>query len=384
VLAPGPALPAEAASIHNLIDPCDGQTDLANRHIRLTHVQALQDDPLRSLRAVRLAIELGFVMSAETEVAVREATALLHSVSSERIRDELMKLMQTAVPDQALTIMHRLGLLAVVLPEVAALDDVEQSAPHFEPVLAHTLRVISWLVDLEQVLFAGKVTTDSAVKAVRDALLPWLPSLKAHFMRVGDGGMDGITLLRVAALFHDIGKKETQTVADNGRIRFIGHEKVGAVGAARRLRKLSMSNQSIDHVQRIVQHHMRLFSLLETNRLPSRRAVYRYFRATGSAGLDICLHALADYLAIRQGVGETAVFEKLLAIITHLYQHYFEKHTEVVAPPPLVNGRDLIQLLQIQPGPEIGRLLRLIEEAQAAGDIDTRDQAFLFAQQSHT
>ncbi|MCA9920785.1 MAG: HD domain-containing protein, partial [Anaerolineales bacterium] len=253
------ALPVGDVSTANLIDPCDGQTDLAERQICLTHADALQDDPVRALRAVRLAAELDFTLSAETETAVQEAASLLHLVSHERIRDELLRLMQTAVPDAAVAAMHRLGLLTAVLPEVAELADVEQSPPHFEPVLAHTLHVVAWLVKLEAVLFAEKEAADPALHAVRTALFPWFESLKAHFVRVVDG-VNVLALLRLAGLFHDVGKKSSQVMEANGRIRFIGHEKVSAEETAHRLRVLCMSNHTIDHVQRIVRHHMRLFS----------------------------------------------------------------------------------------------------------------------------
>jgi hypothetical protein len=129
---------------------------------------------------------------------------------------------------------------------------------------------------------------------------------------------------------------------------------------------------------------MRPLLLAQTGSTISRRAVYRYFRATGTAGLDIAVLALADYLAARDGVGNTAEWEHLLEVVTQLLTHYFERHEETVAPPALVNGRDLIEELQLQPGPEVGRLLRLIQESQAAGDIHTREQALAFARHAHT
>lgn len=377
------AIPATAVTSKSVIDPCQGRADLKRGIVRPTHADALQKDPLRAMRSIRIVASFGFSMSEAAETAVFGAIPHLPTVSNERIRDEVLKLVRTSVPDEAMWQMHQLGLLTAVLPEIAALDDIDQTAPHHENVLAHTLRVMRLLVDIENALFSDKDVENWALRDVRTAFADWLEPLRAHLTREVDGGVTGFTLLRLGALFHDVGKLKTQTVTETGRIRFIGHESAGSKIAAFRLRQLCVSNHGITHVRKIVQHHMRMLSLLNTREKLSRRAVFRFFRDTGTAGIDVGLLSLADYLAVHPGVGETAVWQQFLAIVTELFQYYFERYTEVVAPPALINGRELMQLLQIQPGPEIGRILRLIEESQAAGDIQNQEQAIQFAKQCH-
>jgi putative nucleotidyltransferase with HDIG domain len=207
--------------------------------------------------------------------------------------------------------------------------------------------------------------------------------LTAHLERDVDGGLDGRTLLRLGALFHDAGKAETQTIEANGRIRFLGHDKVGARLAARRLRRLSLSNEAVHHVQRIVAGHMRPLLLVQAQGdRPTRRAVYRFFRDIGSAGLDIGLLALADHLATHRGATDDTQWTDLLSLVTELYHHYFERQSETVSPLLLLDGRELMAALRLEPGPEVGRLLRLIEEAQAAGEVTTPEEAIQFAQRS--
>lgn len=376
------ALPATAVTQSSIIDPHGGLEDLAARRLRLVQPQALARDPVRLLRAVRLALALGFQLTPETRTAVLAAAPLLPQASVERVRDELVKLFNTAVPDQAVTEMHTLGLLAEVLPEVAALADVTQSAPHTETALAHTMLVLRWLSAVETAVVAQEPTDDGGLQMAQQALAPYAAQLREHLERAVDGGLDGRVLLRFGALFHDAGKKATQTIAEDGRIRFLGHETVGAEMANGRLRQLTFSNQAIKHVETIVAGHMRPLLLAATGGLPSRRAIYRYFQATQTAGLDIGLLSLADHLGTYGGPGPTAVWAQLVAVVTRLFDHYFDHHTDTVAPQPLIDGHDLIRLLHIQPGPEIGRLLRLIQEAQAAGEIHNRDEALLLAQQS--
>ncbi len=378
------ALPAAARTTASLIDPCGGLADLQARQLRLASAAALRHDPVRALRAVRLALSLEFTLLPETKTTVAAAAPLLNQVSIERVRDELLKLLETAVPHQAMAMLHELGLLAQTLPSIAALDGVAQSAPHHEAVLPHTLSVLRWLLLVETVLFSPSPPESEISHPLWQALTPYRAQLAAHLARSVDGGVNGRLLLRLAALFHDVGKRETQSIeAESGRIRFVGHDKVGAEIAVRELRRLTLSNQAITHVADAVRAHMRPLLLLEAQGAqPTRRAAYRYFRDIGSAGLDVGLLSLADHLATYDGPGAPAQWQALIALVAALYQAYFTRYEELIAPPPLLNGRELMQALQLPPGPEIGRLLRLIEEAQAAGQISSRAQALALAKHS--
>jgi hypothetical protein len=109
--------------------------------------------------------------------------------------------------------------------------------------------------------------------------------------------------------------------------------------------------------------------------------VFRYYRAAGHNGLDIGLLALADHLATYDGLGEKGTWEALVGLVRRLFLYFFERYDEAVEPVPLVNGRDLIDLVAVEQGPEIGRILRLIKEGQAAGEIRTREEALRFAQE---
>jgi putative nucleotidyltransferase with HDIG domain len=380
------ALPAGAKSTASLIDPCDGQSDLSRGVIRQTHRTAISDDPVRTLRAIRLGLELGFNLSPGTADAVTEAATMLEQVSNERIRDEFLKLMRLDSPDLAIEKLNGSGLLEPLLPQVAALGEVVQTEPHHEHALAHTIRVLRWLVALETTL-QGKAAGGQPILAlVLETLAPYFERLREYFERETGGGLDGYSLLRLGALFHDVGKTRTMTIDPaGGRIRFIGHEKVGAELTEQSLRHLRMSNEAVGHVGNVVLGHMRPLFLARNPSL-SKRAIHRYFRSTGQAGLDICLVALADQLAISDVPGGIApaegTLESLLGVVAQLYAHYWDRYDEVIKPAPLVSGHDLMDFLQLPAGPEVGRLLLLIEEAQAAGEIATHQEALLLADRS--
>ncbi|MBK7894031.1 MAG: HDIG domain-containing protein [Anaerolineaceae bacterium] len=385
------ALPATATTAAALIDPHQGQTDLANGQIRIIHADSLLDDPVRSLRAVRLAHSLGFALTPETETAVRTAAPHLHQISTERIRDELVKLLETAVPHRAIADLANLGLLAEILPDLIALTTVEQSAPHHEPVFAHTLSVLRWLTLVEGAVenepqkaqnSPSTKNKPSAPSAVNKILAPYAAHIQGLWQEEVDGGVNGRTLLRFGALFHDIGKAATQTI-DGERIRFLGHEQAGATLTGQLLRRLAFSNEAVGQVKKIVAGHMRPLHLANSGGKLSRRAVYRYFRETAVSGINIALLSLADHLATYNGTGPEPQWQALLNVVAGLCHHYFERHEEVVAPPLLVDGRTLMAALALQPGPEVGRLLRLIQEAQAAGELATAEQAIQFAHACH-
>lgn len=372
------ALPATAVTRAAIIDPFGGQKDLRNGRIRLVNARALQDDPVRALRAVRLAADLDFTLTVDTETAVIQAAPRLADVSVERIRDELVKMLDTAVPYQAVQQMASLDLLDVILPEIASLAQVEQSMPHHEAVLAHTISVLRRLAAVEQCL-AENTAVLPELAPVQTMLLPFADRLQNHLARSVNAGINGRVLLRLGALFHDAGKKEAQTITEDGRMRFLGHDQIGAKIAISSLHRLHFSKEASKYVSRIVYGHMRPLLLANTGRRVSRRAVFRFYRDTGAAGLDICLLALADHLATYKGIGPEEKWQRLLEVTAVLLRHYYEEQTTTIAPPPLLDGSRLISELHLQPGPEIGRLLRHIQEAQAAGDISTVSEALNLA-----
>jgi len=373
------ALPATAVTITSIIDPFNGLTDLEEKKIRLVRHDALEKDPIRALRAVRQGLSYGFQLTDDTKTAVTTVAPSLHKTSMERMRDELVKMLETAVPGQAIQQMANLGLLTQLLPEVDDLADIEQSPPHHEPVLAHTISVLRWLVAVETAVVEQQPVAIDELSEVQTQFSEFSESLQTHLARDIGGGLDGRFLLRLDGVFHDVGKKDSQTIEESGRIRFLGHDKVGADLAATRLRELTFSNRAVNQVETAVAGHMRPLQLAQTGKKPSRRAIYRYFRATEETGLDIGLLSLADHLATYNGIGDNIQWQNLITVVVELFRHYFEQYEETVAPEPLINGRDLIQLLKIPAGPEIGRILRLVQESQAAGELSTREDALEFA-----
>ncbi len=381
------ALPVAGQTAADVIDRHGGLEDLHDGIIRAIHARSIADDPVRALRAARFAAQFGFDLTPDTTMAARSAAVdVLDRASPERIRDELTKLLMTAAADRGVALLHELGLLAAVLPPVAALDGVTQSPPHQEDVWGHTLSVLRYLAQVEAIVDRESATTAGPAEWMADVaalVAPYRRALQAHLARQLDGGFSGRMMLRWAALLHDAGKAATQTTDADGRIRFLGHDDVGAAITSRLLAGLAFSNEAVRDARTIVGGHMRPLNLAMERRAPSRRAAYRYFRALHESGLDVGLLTLADHLATYDGRGEAESWQALLNVVGVLWATYFDAYEQTVAPPRLLDGLAIMELLGEPPGHEIGRLLRLLEEAQAAGEVNSRDEAIALIRRHH-
>jgi tRNA nucleotidyltransferase/poly(A) polymerase len=372
-----------------LIDPLGGRADLEVGRIRATSESALRDDPVRLLRAARLEAELGFAAEPRTESWIRRDAPLLPRSSAERVRDELTR--GLAVPGAADFIerLDDLSLLIQVLPELDALKGVTQTPPRFD-VWQHTLNTLDTLEHVVATV-VGKPSLASAHPAVGAPAMAWgalarrlgqfATELQAHLTVNVSADRDRQLLAKLAALFHDAGKPETRSVGDDDRVHFYGHESRGGRLAAARMRALRFSAGEAAHVRTVVEAHLRPAQLARVQSV-TRRAIYRYFRDTGDAGVDTVLLSLADRLATWGPDLEEARWVRRLEVAELLLHHFFERRQETVTPSLPVDGHDLMRALDLEPGPEVGRLLDLLREAVAAGEVETEEEALQLARES--
>ncbi|MBA7701536.1 CC-adding tRNA nucleotidyltransferase [subsurface metagenome] len=207
-------------------------------------------------------------------------------------------------------------------------------------------------------------------------VVPWSAVLSQHFgLEVSSGSTRGL-LLRLAALLHDVAKPQTKAIDDSGRMRFLGHAKAGAAITANILERLRFSGKEIKLVETMVRHHLRPGQMSD-NELPSHRAIYRYFRDTGGAGIDVLFLSLADHLATRGRHLNLAEWQKHGKMVEYVLAQHFERESLVI-PLKLVDGHDLINIFGMSPGPRIGEILEAVREAQAAGELTSREEAISY------
>jgi putative nucleotidyltransferase with HDIG domain len=368
-----------------LVDPTGGQTDLDAGTIRATSERAFRDDPVRLLRAVRMEAELGFQIEPKTAAWVRRDAPRLTLPAAERVRDEFVRVLALRGTATYLQRCDELGLLAYVVPELQSLKEVTQSPPHRFDAWKHTLVTVDTLEGVVAAATGNEVgdlaLTDAPPAAWGDlerALRQFSADVATHLAVEVSGGRDRGLVLKLAALLHDLGKPKTWAQDDDGQVHFLNHEPVGAEIAAGRMEALRFSRDEIERVRVMVGQHLRPAHLARAERV-TRRAIYRYFRATGCGGVDVVLLSLADHLATWGPNLDEQRWARRLEVAETLLTHYFERWGETVCPARLVTGDDLMAELGMQPGPKIGRLLEAVREAQAAGEVRTREEALALA-----
>jgi tRNA nucleotidyltransferase/poly(A) polymerase len=354
----------------SIIDVTNGLQDLELGQVRACGPSSVQHDPIRALRAVRLAHQLGFDIEPSTLDQVRQAGRQLKNVSAERIRDELFRILALPSAGKALRQSFQLDLLAEVLPELAPLEGMAQPAPHHFDGLEHSLRVAKQLAH-----WVGDVEGSDGLWR---QLEPYAERIQEHLTETFTLGRSRGQLLILAGLLHDVGKPAVLQVSDSGVPRFHGHESLGAEMVVSRGDAMHLSRSEVGSLGRIVANHMRPGQLAKEPSLTGR-AVYRFFRATGEDGVDICLLAMSDLTGLSDPPPDEARWKARLRVVKRLLEAYFDRRNEEVTPTPLVSGEELMQALDLEQGPLIGRLLEAICQEQAEGTIRSLEQALAFA-----
>jgi len=342
------------------IDPTGGLGDIEAGVIRAAGPESFTLDPLRLMRAARLAAQFGWSIDPETVDLGRVAASRAGEPAGERSLSELCLLMATENPLTGLEAMDSLGLFDSLLPEIGALKGVVQGPNHHRDVYGHTMEVLEGVLRIESDLEAFVGDSAEEVRAVLDTELA--------------DGVTRSTALRLGALFHDCAKPATRSEAD-GFVSFRGHDVEGAATIGAVFKRLRSSRRLADYVADLARHHLVLGFMV--TRMPlSRRDVYGYLKRTDPVSIDVTLLTVADRLGAR-GSGSIASEEMIAG--------HLELAAEMVAdaldwrrtgpPAQFVPGNELAAALGIEPGPDLGRVMEELAAARYAGEIDSASEA---------
>lgn len=376
------ALAVEIHRPQELIDPWGGAVDLYSKRLQACSPQAFISDPVRILRGIRFSILFDMRTDQDTQERMRAAVSLLPEVSAERLRDELLYLLGSPEPATAIRKLDYLEAIPYVLPGLSAMKGMKQSPPHVLDVWEHSLDVLSKLQKVLEILKPSYNPEGSAslyLGVVSHRLGRYREQIKIHFNNQLNPYRSLRSLIFLSALYHDIGKLHTKEIDQDGHFHFIKHEEVSADLVVKFGQALQLSNSEIKRTRVIVLNHMRPLWLAQTGKLPSRRAVYRFFRDTGPGGVDICLLSLADTLATYGPTLPPDIWAHQVDVVKYLLEAWWEKKEEFISPSPLIDGNVLMEELGLKPGPIIGQILRNIQEAQATGKVTNQRQVLELA-----
>lgn len=304
------------SAVGEVMDPYNGAADIAAKLIRTVGEpeKRFEEDALRLLRAVRFAVELGFEIEAGTAAAIRDKAHLIEAISKERVRDEFAKIVmaEATSPSWGIVSLENMGLLKYVLPELREGINVGQNKHHIYTVWEHNLRVLD---------YAAKNKASLEV--------------------------------RLAALFHDIGKPKTKA-GDGPDSTFYNHEVVGSRMAYQILERLKFPKEVSKRVAHLIRHHMFYYNVGEV----TEAGVRRFIRRAGEDAIDD-LMLLREADRIGSGVPKAVPYK-----MRHLKFMIDKVRRDPISPKMLkINGGDLMKLLEIGPGPRVGFILNaLLEE----------------------
>ena len=375
------AMAVDLDNVGTLIDPLKGLESLEAKELRVADEDSIRSDPLRAIRALRFSRSLGISISDLTIEKIRECAAGLDNVAGERVRDELFKLLRLPDATGSIEQLENLGLLAYVFPDLDLLRRFPRIDPHVHDLWNHSLALIGHLESLLKFIFEGEMPSNQYLQYACEQMTINRKGLATHLLTPIQFGRSRVVLLFISALYHDVGKPLTMKTDPDGEVHFYQHPlkadssmlKVGA--------RLALSNSELDYLQKIVRYHMRIHTLTSSVEI-TNRAVYRYFQDLGAYGVDVALLSMADSLAAKE---ETLVPEEWKAEVdagVGMIRAWFERKEEVIEPHRLVDGFELQEILGIQPGPRLGKLLTAIREAQAAGEIHTKAEVLTFARKA--
>lgn len=335
----------------NIIDVCGGRADLTAGRVRMVSRSAFEQDPVRLIRTFRMAAVLRFDVTPETAAAVRDQAMLITKPAVERIRTELLKILETGRAADAITQMAACGLLSAMLPELEVLrgERLDQKPPcdRFE----HTLKAFS---EIESLLADPRAVIPSDV----DPLVWSLASVPA-------------AILKFAILLHEL----VRPSADRNNLRRFRRPAVNCDAVKTVCARIKLSNRQTHYLDFIARNHrwpLLMFEAHRRNRL-SDRAVNRFFMMGGDKTPDLFLHAAADAAGGTCEIGHPE--QAFAGFARGLLRRYFTDFWPRKNSPPLLTGKDLIELAGLQPAPIFKSLLTRIEADRLSGRLQTKDEA---------
>ena len=346
-------------STASIIDLFSGIEDIKNKVIRAISEDSILDDPLRLLRAVRLSCCLGFKIEPKTSDLIKKHFTRIKDVAPERVNYELFEILKADTSAEHLKLLYDLGLLPLLFPELKNLQSIGPDGYHHLNLLDHSIETVRQLEILAEKppLFSDKI--------------------KEYFAQDVAAGHNRLSILKLACLFHDLGKPQTMKIEED-KTSFIGHEMVGVALVSKIGSRIRLSGKEIASLKRLVAHHMRIGTLIQ-GRIITRKAIFRLVRDLEDDLIGVLLLSLADRLS---AVGEATTEEDIeqhregLRLILTEYL----KPDQPLKPPKIVSGDEIMERFGLKSGPLIGEILSAISEGWIEQRVKEKEDAFSLAE----
>ncbi|MBR3627586.1 MAG: CCA tRNA nucleotidyltransferase [Elusimicrobia bacterium] len=355
----------------NIIDFFGGIKDLKNKEIKVVSKKVFIDDPLRMLRAFRFASEYKFKISKETLSLIKKCSSRISATAGERIKNELFRILNNKKSSQYISVIDDIKLLEKIFPVITKMKQSAQSF-YYHP----------------KGLFQHCFQTYEALENILIKLNKYFPKskdiLEKHLNETFSENVTRKNLLKFIAIFHDCAKPECAKRMDN-KMRFLGHEALGARKTAQIMKELKMSNKEIDFAKAIISEHMRPSNLAKSDVITTR-AQMRLFRDIKENTPDLLILAMSDwhsYKNLKKKIYPKKVLKQQEKSVAKLIFSYFD-FINNKPKDKIVDGNILMKEFHLKPGKIIGELLKYINNAYEEGRIKDKKQALKFAKSQLT
>ncbi|MBP7733156.1 MAG: HD domain-containing protein [Caldisericia bacterium] len=340
---------------NDLLDPQGGVKDLSKGLVRALSQDRFIEDPLRLIRAFRIAADMNFTIDPVTLRFITKLSHLISKPSKERVRDEICWMMEADHSFQLVEELWRTGLLGKLFPEFAAVTSIIQNKPHALGLAEHLMWTYKYIEDI--------------ITELDDVLGQYADDARSVLSKVIASNRKTIIIVKLAALLHDIGKPATITYDEE--VHFIGHDKLGAEMIEKRMAEFKFSSAETKAVSMLVENHMRPHNLLKLDEV-SPRAVYRFFRDLDNLAIPSLLIGIADAYATEMlPLGSLENYHEFVRAM-------IDQSIKIGKPKPMLTGEEVMSILKIEPGPLVGQIIDAMLDGQATGEIKNKDQAKAF------
>ncbi|MBN4069825.1 HDIG domain-containing protein, partial [bacterium AH-315-G05] len=345
-----------------IIDPFGGMRDLESNRIRHLHKETFVNDPLRMIRAVSLMSRLNFDLDEETQKLIKAESETINTIAGERIATEFFAILREKRSAYYLDYMDKkLLLLDKIFPELRQMKKIGECKYHIVDSLTHSLNTVECI---EEVIYANKFFEDH----IR-------VSYEKHTSEILAANRKRLELIKLGALFHDIGKPSAKKVDKDGRVRFRGHEITGAELALEYAAKLMLSKKEQKILYKYVKMHMSPLVLYKSNDV-SANALYQVFEKMGEETLDIFLIALADIVSTRKILDPSEEMGMFKVHVEYIVNNYLTRYRPLVKKP-LISGEELMERFNILEGIKIGELQEKIKKDIYFGKVSSSKDSVL-------